>query len=395
MWRAPVNARTSGAGCPCCAGYQVSVTNRLSSVAKAVARQWHPTRNRPLTPRDVVSGSDRRVWWKCPKGRDHVWRAAIHARVVGSGCPACSHRQVSRATSLAGRSPQLAAQWDHARNGQCTPLDVMPSSKRMVWWKCPRGRDHRWRATVVSRWLGPVECPFCRARRPSVTNSLAVRSRAVAAEWHPTRNGALEPGAVSVISSRYAWWRCREDPRHEWRATISNRTRLGTNCPYCAGKKVDATNCLTALAPEVAAQWHPRRNGALTPRDVSCGSGKRVWWRCPAGPDHEWSAPVQARTSGVGCPFCAGKALSVTNSVRARAPAVAAEWHPTHNGALCPEGIVAGSSKRVWWRCRIDPAHEWQAPVINRTRGSGCPRCAARRRVAAALAVRGIERRAD
>ena len=45
--------------------------------APRVAKEWHPTKNGKLTPRDVVFGSARVVWWKCPEGRDHEWRVAV------------------------------------------------------------------------------------------------------------------------------------------------------------------------------------------------------------------------------------------------------------------------------------------------------------------------------
>ena len=45
------------------------------------------------------------------------------------------------------------------------------------------------------------------------------------------------------------------------------------------------------------------RNGALTPNDVTNGSGKKVWWICQYG--HEWKAAINPRTKrGVGCPEC-------------------------------------------------------------------------------------------
>lgn len=34
-------------------------------------REWHPTQNGALTPRDVVACARRRVWWICGEG--HVW----------------------------------------------------------------------------------------------------------------------------------------------------------------------------------------------------------------------------------------------------------------------------------------------------------------------------------
>jgi hypothetical protein len=64
-------------------------------------------------------------------------------------------------------------------------------------------------------------------------------------------------------------------------------------------------NLLTAC-PDLAAEWHPTRNGALSPAEVSAGSGRKVWWRCQAG--HEWAATVANRTGrGSGCPFCSGR----------------------------------------------------------------------------------------
>lgn len=41
---------------------------------------------------------------------------------------------------------------------------------------------------------------------------------------------------------------------------------------------------MTTLAeafPELAAQWDHELNGNLTPDNVSYGSNKNVWWKCP------------------------------------------------------------------------------------------------------------------
>ena len=60
--------------------------------------------------------------------------------------------------------------------------------------------------------------------------------------------------------------------------------------------------------PLLLRQWHPLRNGDLSPRQVSPGSHRKVWWRCDRG--HEWQAEVKSRALlGTGCPVCAGKAV--------------------------------------------------------------------------------------
>ena len=33
---------------------------------------------------------------------------------------------------------------------------------------------------------------------------------------------------------------------------------------------------------------NPTKNGNLTPNDILRHSGRRVWWKCDKGDDHEW-----------------------------------------------------------------------------------------------------------
>ncbi|HIY38020.1 MAG TPA: zinc-ribbon domain-containing protein [Candidatus Agathobaculum merdigallinarum] len=35
-----------------------------------VARQWHPSKNAPLTPHDVTPNTTREVWWQCERGHE-------------------------------------------------------------------------------------------------------------------------------------------------------------------------------------------------------------------------------------------------------------------------------------------------------------------------------------
>src|SRR6185437_13705411 len=81
--------------------------------------------------------------------------------------------------------------------------------------------------------------------------------------------------------------------------------------------------------PEIAAEWHPTKNGALGPGDVAASSGRRVFWRCRVCA-HVWGTSPHHRTyRGHGCPACAGRVASPTTSLRARFPVLALEWHPT------------------------------------------------------------------
>ncbi len=132
--------------------------------------------------------------------------------------------------------------------------------------------------------------------------------------------------------------------------------------------------------PHLVGQWDAERNGTLTPSTVTAGSGRMIWWRCANGPDHVWRAKPNNRTEGAGCPFCANRSVSVTNSLATSAPRIAAEWHSDKNGLARPSDVTATSTRISWWQCSVRAEHQWRAAIRDRTRGDrGCPYCSRRR----------------
>ena len=306
-WQTSVVSRTSQqSGCPFCSGTRASVTNSLATLRPLVAAEWDSERNGDLTPADVVAGSERRVWWRCDAGEDHVWQATVVSRTAGSGCPCCAGTQLSTTNSLAALQPRVAAEWDLDRNQETSPDQVLAGGWQKAWWRCTAGPDHSWEATVASRTRAGTGCPFCAGLRVSVTNSLAARFPAVAVQWDVKKNGDLTPDHVIAGSERKVWWSCAAGPDHSWEAQVCSRTSQGAGCPFCRGLMVSVTNSLAALHPEVAAEWHVVRNGGLTAGQVVAGSGAKVWWACPVDAEHLWQATVVLRTAqGTGCPSCA------------------------------------------------------------------------------------------
>jgi len=359
------------------------VTNSLANRDPEVARQWHPTRNDGVRPKDVVYTSNRMHWWKCPRGPDHEWRAVASSRTRKKqvGCPYCAGQYVSVTNSLATRCPRVARDWDKAKNGTLTPKDVGFGSRQHVWWRCTRNSRHLWKAEIRARAQRTKGCPFCSHRRLSPEFSLAALKPRVAAQWHPTKNGNLRPEDVMAGSARQVWWKCPEGSDHVWRAEVSYRARAvkPVGCPCCSGLRASTTNSIASLAPHLAREWHPTKNGALRPRDVTLGSSRRVWWKCPESPAHEWCAGVRGRTGPLPgkCPFCQGRRACATNSLAKRNPRVARQWHPTKNGKLRPEDVTTGSSRQVWWHCKKDARHVWRSEIKGRVSAQAlCPFCA-------------------
>ena len=133
-----------------------------------------------------------------------------------------------------------------------------------------------------------------------------------------------------------------------------------STCSTCGTRTHD--HCLAAEYPELAAEaigWDPW--------NVGSGSRANLPWRC-SDCGTEWSAEVRIRVRGQRpCPACSRRIhppLSVTH------PDLAAEMLPPFD----PAEVTHGSKLKVRWRGPL--GHEWEAPVSNRVRGSGCPVCA-------------------
>ena len=268
----------------------------------------------------------------------------------------------------------LLRQWHPAKNGLLTPRNLSHGSKQKVWWLCDKG--HAWQAVVYMRTGSSTGCPYCAGKRAwPGENDLASQMPEVAAQWHPVKNQPLTPAEVPLGSHKKVWWLCEKG--HAWQAMVKARTS-GSGCPACANRQlIPGENDLATTHPQLARQWHPAKNGALTPENVGAGTRRKVWWRCEKG--HQWQASVLARAGGTGCPVCTGKTvLPGENDLASRFPAVAAQWHTALNGGLAPEHVTVSSNRRVWWRC--DLGHVYQAGVASRTvNGSGCPYCAGRK----------------
>ena len=238
--------------------------------------------------------------------------------------------------------------------------------------------------------------------------SLAEARPDLAKEWNYEKNGDLKPKDVSCGSNKKVWWKLPYDVpddypvehlrgKHfdfEWESTIAHRNN-GRDCPYLNGKAVwPGFNDIATINPELAAQWHPVKNGNLKPTKVTIGSKKKVWWILPYDVpddypiehlrgkhfDFEWKASANERNYN-GCPYFSGKATwEGFNDLQTVNPTLAKEWHPTKNRGLKSTQVTVNSNRKVWWLLSYEDHKtgkyfnfEWQATVYSRNQGVGCP----------------------
>ena len=431
-WQAMVGDRVRGRGCPICSHRQIlHGKNTIDATSPSIAKMWNYERNGDLKPSDVVSGSGKLIWWKCENG--HEWRAAPYNIVKGQGCPICSNRTVVKGfNDLETLNPELAAEWNYAKNGNLKPSDIIAGSTKSVWWKCKKG--HEWQARVYSRNQNH-SCPFCNAYKvtsiPEKSIVYYLRKAGITVEENKKIAGAKEvdiyiPSTNTAIEYDGQYWhkdKRRDNDKNEICRKIGIRlirirepnmpTLNGYSKDYTIDKlttdysymnpviawvltqfniknhdidiirdiqhiqklfdnySIDSINTI----PELANEWDYNKN-IVSIDSVSKWSKMKAWWKCSKC-GYSYECIVANKYNGAKCPKCANtKLISGHNDLATTRKDLLKMWNYEKND-IPPSSIRAGSNRKVWWKCK--KGHEWQATPHNISKGQGCPYCAGKK----------------
>jgi len=122
---------------------------------------------------------------------------------------------------------------------------------------------------------------------------------------------------------------------------------------------------LSETHPKLAKEAHD-----WDPTTVVAGTNKKLAWKCQKG--HVWNATGSNRLLGRGCPFCSNKKILIgENDLATTHPHLAKEAHEWD-----PTTVVAGSNKKLAWKCK--KGHVWESQVYDRVNGNTCGVCSNR-----------------
>lgn len=158
-------------------------------------------------------------------------------------CRYCTGKMASEENNLTKLFPyislyyniQINSQWHPTLNGDLKPTDVLPKSRKKVYWVCTRDRSHIYRTTVSIRTANKngltgndhnksIECPICKKRIAHISTSLVTLYPDLVNEWNYSRNTGIDPNSIVPGSSKKVWWKCKKNGEHEWRTEVRSRT---------------------------------------------------------------------------------------------------------------------------------------------------------------------------
>ncbi len=282
-----------------------------------------------------------------------------------------NYQTILEGRSLASVQPEVASRWHPTKNGALTPAMFPPCSIHKAWWKGECGHEWERSIAVESRGAG---CPYCGgAKALKGFNDLATKRPGIASTWHPTKNGKNKPDMFTFGSGHKAWWLCPKCGQ-AWLAKINLRALRG--CPYCSHEKpIKGVNDLVTLRPDLMKEWDYEANKGVDPYSLMPCSNKIVHWVCSKC-GHKYSALINNRNKGTGCPNCAGHVLHPgENDLKTRFPEVAKEWDCEKNDPVKPSDVFPNSNKKYWWLC--PKGHSYRTSPNQRVNGdkTGCPYC--------------------
>lgn len=145
------------------------------------------------------------------------------------------------------------------------------------------------------------------------------------------------------------------------------------------------TNLLKDRFPAIFAEIHPTLNKDIDIHKLTCGSSKRIWWKCSTWKEcehHIWPTAVSNRTNqGNICPYCspAGSRRTCPCKSFMNVPSLAKEFTLAGdlNAGIDPWVIGMGSGKNLWWKCSEAKCdhHVWPASLNKRTNGNKLAKC--------------------
>jgi len=339
----------------------------LSKQGLAFVREWDAQGNLPVSVDEVGLADKRKFSWRGRCG--HLWVATIASRITGSGCAVCRGLQINIGVNdLVTTDPEIAAQWDLTKNKSLSPTEVTRGSNKKVWWKCENG--HSFDCTVANRTGLGRGCPYCSGRKyvKGVRDFQSLYPE-IAKEW--SKKNSISASEVSGASSKAYFWECQFG--HEWKTSVSSRTKQGTGCPTCWGRtRIAGENDAETLHPELSLKYDSEKN----PKPLSSygpGSPAILWWNCPEG--HSYRSTIKNQALGSKCNVCLNKTfVPGVNDLKTLYPELAREFDESRNGTTA-DLAKAATAAHYWWKC--DLGHSFRATSHGRiSRGTGCPYCA-------------------
>lgn len=343
--------RTIGRNCPICAGKKVILGyNDFATLCPNLLKEWDFSKN-VISPYEITKGSNKKVWWVCPKG--HSYEAVVNIRTrenKPSSCPFCSTNTSIPEISLFLILSKLFKNVEHRKKINNIEYDICINDLRLLieydgeyWHKNRRDIENRKEKTANA-----FDYDFIRIYevRDIDLDILKIDKNICYID------GKIAKNITSLIKYFLKY------------LALRNHLNIDINNLDLNNIEIEAReykdfgilkNSLKTLRPDIAKEWHPIKNGTLKPDSFAVQSNYKAWWICKKG--HEWKTSIAHRTrDNTKCPYCTNeKILKGFNDLETWCNKkdrmdILKRWDYDKNIVKIFE-IAHTTNKKYWFRC--------------------------------------------
>lgn len=128
--------------------------------APDLIKEWHSTKNAPLTPDIVAAGSKIKRWWVCPEGHEYLM-SPIDRINKGQKCHICSNRIAdSRYNTISKLRPDVAQLMTDENEYDAEHI-TPANTTHLITLRCPRCEKTFEEFPYILFRRNTIDCPHC------------------------------------------------------------------------------------------------------------------------------------------------------------------------------------------------------------------------------------------
>lgn len=382
-------------------------STRVMFSAHPKAQYWHPTKNGDLTPDNVSTYSNKKIWFICYKC-NHDFETVIQSITRQNvWCPYCSvptkklceNNEDGRCQTCFQKSfasHEKAQYWDKDKN-KINTSNVIKNSHDTYWFNCDCG--HSFEIVLKCITGQNIWCPYCAIPSKKLCEnnedghcqtcfqkSFACHEKVK--YWDRNKNNE-HPSYVFKKSAKKCWFNC--DCGHSFDISLHNLCCQGSWCQYCSNQILCENNedghCQTCFqksfaSHDIAKYWDKDKN-KIDSSAIFKISGKKYHFKCDCGHSVEKTLSSINKQS-LGCPYCSvpTKKLCDNNEdghckicfQKSFASHTMCKYWDMNKNKVHPSLICKGSEKTGWFKCKYGHLFEMRLYCIT-GQNTWCPYC--------------------
>ena len=238
----------------------------------------------------------------CKKHPNTVWETAPLNLLHGTGCPECAKE---KGKELRKTNEEFLQRMKETGNPNVIVLEEYKGNRIKLKCQCKKNSSHIWYATPANLQKGRG-CPLCRNEKVGKMFSIDEK------EFLYRFNKTGHPDELEILgkyerSDKEIQVKCKKDPRHLFKIKPYFLIQ-GCHCPYCTGRRVNETNSLNSLRPDLTLFLKNKSDGDR----VTLSSDEILDVKCPnCGYEKKTQTKTLVR-GGFSCPIC-GDGISFPN----------------------------------------------------------------------------------